>query len=270
MNIFDNNEELMQLIANLYTLTGIRANIFDLNGKLICQNYDHAPFCTLIHNHEGGLARCIECDTREVAKCAKTKDVHFYRCHAGLCEAIIPICVNDVPMVYLAFGQFLSKSPVELQWQTARENLDWYRGDMEELRSKFFSLRSYSDKEVKAYTEILKALASYIHLSGMIQTAEFSDLQRLEIYLDQHFMEKITLSSISEDLKISRTKLCALAKQLSGGETLSSIIARRRSSGRCRDPGRRTRRCSCRRRKSCSGHYHFSVRQQDRRLVETV
>ena len=37
MNILFNNDELLHLITNLYTLTGIRANIFDLTGKDICQ-----------------------------------------------------------------------------------------------------------------------------------------------------------------------------------------------------------------------------------------
>ena len=78
--------------------------------------------------------------------------------------------------------------------------------------------------------EILKALASYIHLAGMIQTTEYTDLQRLEIYLDQHYMEKLSLASISSALGISRTKLCTLAKRLSGGKTLSQMIAERRVS----------------------------------------
>ena len=99
---------------------------------------------------------------------------------------------------------------------------------MEELRKDFSSFRQYSTQEIAAYTEILTALATYIHLTGMIQSAEYSDLQRLDLYLDQHYMEKLSLASISEDLGISRTKLCALAKRLSGGRTLSRMIAERR------------------------------------------
>ena len=33
MNIFFDKEQLLQLITNLYTLTGIRANIFGINGR---------------------------------------------------------------------------------------------------------------------------------------------------------------------------------------------------------------------------------------------
>ena len=82
--------------------------------------------------------------------------------------------------------------------------------------------------ELKAYSELLEALASYIQLKGMIQATEQTDLQKLERYLDEHYMEKLSLESISGELHIGRTKLCRLAKELSGGETLSHLIAQRR------------------------------------------
>ena len=41
-------------------------------------------------------------------------------------------------------------------------------------------------------------------------------------------MEKLSLESISEQLHIGRTKLCSVAKELSGGYTLSYLIAQRR------------------------------------------
>ena len=41
-------------------------------------------------------------------------------------------------------------------------------------------------------------------------------------------MEKLSLASVSAQLHIGRTKLCRLAKELSGGRTLTWLIARRR------------------------------------------
>ena len=228
MNILYNNEELLQLMSNLCVLTGIRSNIFDLSGKDVCLDYERQPFCELMNSIPEGHMRCVECDKREVAQCAKTKKTHFYRCHAGLCEAIVPVCANDVPIAYLAFGQFLDNSPVESQWQNALKGLEWYTDDIEVLHRNFCKLHCYSANEIHAYAEVLKAIASYIQLSGMIQMTELTDIQRLDLYLDQHYMEKVSLSTISEELDISRTKLCALAKQLSGGKTLSQIIAQRR------------------------------------------
>ena len=62
----------------------------------------------------------------------------------------------------------------------------------------------------------------------MIQTAELTELQKLEMYLDEHYTEKLSLERISSELGIGRTKLCLLAKELSGGQTLTVLIAQRR------------------------------------------
>lgn len=228
MNILFNNDELLQLLTNLHTLTGIRANIFDLNGKDICLDDEHMPFCARINACPEGHARCLACDAREVSRCSDRSGIHYYRCHAGICEAIIPIRSGDQPMAYLSFGQFLDASPLESQWARTKASLDWYPGDPQDLYQDFCAFRQYPAQEVSAYAEILKALASYIYLSGMIRTTEYSDLQRLELYLDQHYMEKLSLASISNSLEISRTKLCSIAKRLSGGKTLSRMIAERR------------------------------------------
>ena len=91
-----------------------------------------------------------------------------------------------------------------------------------------YQFRQYSKAEIQAYTETLEALSAYIQLKGMILTAEQTDLQKLELYLEQHYMEKLSLESISQQLHIGRTKLCSLAKELSGGRTLSYLIAQRR------------------------------------------
>ena len=230
MNILFHNEELLHLLNNLYTLTGIRANIYDFSGRDICLSNDHIPFCARINACAEGHERCLACDAQAVQHCGGEDNIYFYRCHAGICEAIIPIFSNGMPVAYLAFGQHLDTSPLEAQWVRTRQSLGWYTGDMEELKKDFFSFRQYSPEEISACAEILKALASYIHLAGMIQTTEYTDLQRLEIYLDRHYMEKLSLASISAALGISRTKLCTLAKRLSGGKTLSQMIAERRVS----------------------------------------
>ena len=70
MNILFHNDELLRLITNLYTLTGIRANIFDLSGKDICLDDEHMPFCARINGCGEGHSRCVACDARAVARCA--------------------------------------------------------------------------------------------------------------------------------------------------------------------------------------------------------
>ena len=128
----------------------------------------------------------------------------------------------------MVFGQLLDEPPMEQQWEATAKTLDWDPGDWEELKEAFFQFKQYSNKELRSYADLLEVMASYINLQGIIRATEYNDLQKLETYLNQHYMEKLSLATITADLNIGRTKLCSLAKQLSGGNTLSHMIAQRR------------------------------------------
>ena len=228
MNILFNTDKLMRLIMNLQNFTGIRTNTFDAQGKDIQLSGGHNRFCRLINETPEGHARCESCDARAVSRCSALRSAYRYRCHAGVCEIVQPLYESGVPIAYLVFGQLLDEAPVKQQWDSAEALLDWYGGDREELREAFFELKQYSAQEITAYAEILEALTTYIQHEGIIRSAEYTDLQKLEMYLDQHYMEPLSLKPISADLRIGTTKLCALAKKLSGGKTLTHLVAERR------------------------------------------
>ncbi len=229
-NILFNSTQLQRLIINLHTLTGIWANIFDGSGRDIQIRTAHSPFCQRIHATAEGKARCRDCDVRAVRECraAGNTGIYPYHCHAGLREYLLPILEGGVPIAYLVFGQLLEESSRIQQWERTKSLLDWYDGDMEQLRREFFRLRQCSEEEITAFAEVLEALASYIQLEGIIRSAEYTDVQKLEIYLDQHYMEPISLQRISADLHMGTTKLCALAKKFSNGKTMTQLISLRR------------------------------------------
>ncbi len=228
MNIFFDEERLRKLIANLNTLTGLPANILDPEGRDFNLFRGHPPFCRMLNDLPEGHERCVACDRCKVRHYTAEKGFQFYRCHAGICEAVMPLFDKRRPLAYLVFGCYLDETPIEEQWEKSRLLLDWYPGGADVLRPAFFQFRQYTAREIQAYAETLEILSSYIQLKGMILAAEQTDLQKLEAYLDQHYMEKLSLESISQQLHIGRTKLCALAKELSGGHTLSYLIAQRR------------------------------------------
>ncbi len=228
MNILFDEERLRKLIANLNILTGLPANILDPEGRDINLFRGHPPFCRMLNDLPEGHERCVACDRCKVRHYTAEKGFQFYRCHAGICEAVMPLFDKSRPLAYLVFGCYLDDTPMEEQWKKSRALLDWYPGGADLLRPAFFQFRQYGAREIQAYAETLEALSSYIQLKGMILTAEQTDLQKLGLYLDQHYMEKLSLESISQELHIGRTKLCALAKELSGGRTLSYLIAQRR------------------------------------------
>ena len=228
MNILFDEERLRKLIANLNILTGIPANILDLSGRDINLFRGHPPFCRAINDLPEGHERCVACDQCKIRRYEAESGFQHYRCHVGICEAVMPLYSKQNPVAYLAVGCYLDDSPLEEQWEYTRSLLDWWPDGPDALKDAFFQFRQYSKAEIQAYTETLEALSAYIQLKGMILTAEQTDLQKLELYLDQHYMEKLSLESISQQLHIGRTKLCSLAKELSGGRTLSYLISQRR------------------------------------------
>ena len=228
MNILFDEERLRKLIANLKILTGVPSNILDPEGRDLHPFRGHPPFCRAINDLPEGHERCVACDRCKIQHYTAEKGFQFYRCHAGICEAVMPLYDKKNPLAYLAVGCYLDDSPIEEQWQNTRSLLDWWPDGPDALKDAFFQFHQYSRQEILAYTETLEALSSYIQLKGMILTTEQTDLQKLELYLDQHYMEKLSLASISKELHIGRTKLCALAKELSDGRTLSHLIAQRR------------------------------------------
>ena len=228
MNTLFDEEQLRRLIANLKILTGVPANILDPEGRDINLFRGHPPFCRAINDLPEGHERCIACDQCKIRHYTAEGGFQFYRCHVGICEAVMPLYDRKNPLAYLAVGCYLDDSPMEEQWEHTRSLLDWWPGGPDTLKEAFFQFRQYSQQEIQAYAETLEALSAYIQLKGMILATEQTDAQKLALYLDEHYMEKLSLASISRHLHIGRTKLCAIAKELSGGETLSYLIARRR------------------------------------------
>ena len=228
MKIIYNREKLLRLVDDLQIFTGLKTSIFDGEGRDLQIYSGHQEFCRLINADAEGHRRCEACDARAVRAASDAGGVYRYRCHLGLCEAALPLYENGVPIAYLAFGQHLDNSPIERQWERSEQALSWYTGDKKALREAFWSLRQYSFRETAAYAEILQALTAYILREGIIRSAEYTDMQRLEIYLDEHYRENVPLRRIAAELHMGTTKLCALAKQLPGGRTVVQAIAARR------------------------------------------
>lgn len=228
MNTLFDEKRLRKLIANLSILTGVPANILDTEGRDRYLFGGHPPFCKAINDDPEGHDRCVSCDARKVRQYCGGGGFQFYRCYLGICEAVMPLYDKDDPLAWLVFGCFLDDAPMEEQWAHTASLLDWWQGDLEQLHDAFLQFRQCTKEELRAYAEILEALSSYIRLEGMISASELSDAQRLENYLDEHYREKLSLAGLSTALHIGRTRLCALAKESSGGRTLSQLITQRR------------------------------------------
>lgn len=228
MNILFNSQRLRQLLGSLYLLSGIHTNIYDKNGRDIGVFGSPSEFCRLIQQTPEGRRRCEHCDAMAAAVCMEKKRFYTYRCHAGLCETILPIFSRGETVAFLAFGQVLDGQPQQVQWERTLQALSWYGEDREPLREAFFRLEQVPGEKQQAYEQILEAAALYISQEGIILSTEPSEQQRLEIYINDHFREKLSLDQIARDLNMGTTKLCSLAKKLTGEGSVTKMINARR------------------------------------------
>lgn len=228
MNVLFNNEKLRQLQTNLYELTGVQTNIWDITGKNVQLFGEHSRFCRIMNDDPEGHRRCEECDYKAMKVCMERRQAYTYKCHAGLRECVLPVFDSGEIVAYIAYGQVLDNSPRKLQWEDTLRSLGWYEGNIEELKDAYAELQQFSPAKRQAFAEILKAITSYIQLEGIIRSANFSDQQRLEMYIDEHYMEKLSLKNISDALGIGTTKLCSLAKKLSADGSITKLISMRR------------------------------------------
>lgn len=228
MNVLFNNEKLRQLQMNLYELIGVQTNIWDISGKNVQLFGKHSRFCRIMNENPEGHRRCEECDYKAMKACMEKRQAYTYKCHAGLRECVLPVFDSGEIVAFIAYGQVLDNSPRKLQWEETLSTLGWYDGDIGELKEAYSELLQFSPAKRQAFAEVLEAITSYIQLEGIIRSANFSDQQRLEMYIDEHYMEKLSLKNISEALGIGTTKLCSLAKKLSPDGSITKQISIRR------------------------------------------
>ena len=228
MNVLFNNEKLRQLQMNLYELIGVQTNIWDISGKNVQLFGKHSRFCRIMNEDPEGHRRCEECDYKAMKACMEKRQAYTYKCHAGLRECVLPVFDSGEIVAFIAYGQVLDNSPRKLQWEETLSTLGWYKGDIEELKEAYAELVQFSPAKRQAFAEILEAITSDIQLECIIRSANFSDQQRLEMYIDEHYMEKLSLKNISESLGIGTTKLCSLAKKLSPDGSITKLISERR------------------------------------------
>lgn len=217
MNVLFDIDKLVELISDMQSIAHIRTNIFDVTGKDMELCEGHTEFCRLINSTPEGHSRCLECDANAARICKETHQLYFYRCHVGICEAMLPIFDDDILVAYIVFGQFLDISSKDLQWMNTVSSLSWYKGDKNRLKNAFYKLSSNSKEDSFSYAKILQILGKYVQQEGYIRAAEYSDTQKLEQYINAYYKEPLSLNKVAHDLNIGTTKLCAIAKELSGG-----------------------------------------------------
>ena len=215
---------LSEMLDNLQVVTGRRITLIDTQGQVILNSTELCQFCQLIQKNNGTACTASDLKALEVVK--QNREPYVFRCHAGLCEAMVPVVLGQKTVAVLMLGQFLDDSPIEQQWACARSTCATC-DDAVQLRSEFLKLPQFDQRTIQAYVGILGTFASYISLKNLVGEVEHDESQLLSDYIDKHLFENLSLRTISLQLGISRTNLCKIAREQLNGSIFQIIKDRR-------------------------------------------
>lgn len=200
-----NTANLHKVMQDFHTLTKIRIVIFDAEfTELLAYPQEREPFCHLLRQTPAGEASCSASDKSGCLKCAKSRNLVIYRCHAGLTEVVVPILDKGSVLAYVMFGQFIMQ---ESQAHTKKE----IRSDFPVFAQAVDQIPVKSQQELNAAATVLQAITAYVMTNRWLVSSKSAFIQEIDRYIENHLTESISVEEICAAFHIGRTKLYQLA-----------------------------------------------------------
>lgn len=209
-------DKLNALLRDFYKLTQIRITVFDSDfHELTYVPGTYTPLCMLLRT-SGAENACRACDQAACTRATRQSGALIYRCHAGLMEAVMPFYVKDTLAGYLILGQALAYPNREEAFAEVERRCHSFGIDSTLLKDACAQTQLISEDYFLSATHILHAIASYLTLEKMATLKEDRIAERLDSYICAHYTEPITAQTLCQQLKIGKTQLYSLSKQLYG------------------------------------------------------
>lgn len=200
-----NTVGLHKVMQDFYTLTKIRIVIFDAEFKeLLAYPHDRENFCHMLRQSPKGEADCFASDKGGCLKCAKSKELVIYKCHAGLTEAVVPILDNGGVLAYVMFGQIIPR-------ETSEETKKEIKKRNTELAHSVDSIPIKSQRELNAAATVLQAITAYVMTNRWVVPSKSEFIREIDRYIEEHLATNITVDDICAAFRIGRTKIYELS-----------------------------------------------------------
>ncbi len=227
MPLFFHEKDLSELMQSFYILTGIKICLFDKNCNEVAAYPDNKlTFCTHMRKCESFDARCRKCDSNYFQKCAETKALHIYKCHAGLTEAMMPLMKNSEIIGYMIFGQ-IHDNKNKAEFEAEMSALVSGYNIKEDLKASIRKIKYKNESQIFAAATILKACVEYIQIKEIVKSSDRLLTTKIEKYIDEHMEEELPVSRLCEEFSIKRTRLYELMSSRAEGGIAAYIRQRR-------------------------------------------
>jgi len=217
MNLNLDMQKLNELMQAFYTLTAIKIAIFDseYNEILSCPE-KHCAFCKLMHDNRETSLCCIESNYQSFEHCKKSGELMVYHCHAGLIEAAAPLKDNGVIIGYIMFGQITDIADQAELVRKLQLICSEHRIGEKFEDSQAASVTYKSREQIMAAAKILEACTFYVLLKKMIFLEKQQFVNRLNLFIEKHIAEDISVKNLCSEFQISRSKLYEVSNQYLG------------------------------------------------------
>lgn len=225
MKLEFSREQLLELMRDFHTLSGLRIVLFDDEYQELL-SYPEQPckFCRLLKANPETKKLCDASDAQSFQQAEVDKKVILSHCHAGLIEATIPLEDNHVTIGYLMFGQLSDlesrEKLIDLLQETCRRcGISCDDGISEDIPLK-------TGEQIRAAAKIMEVCTHYAIFSQAVGLKRQQFSQMLHAYMVAHLSEPLTAWRIANDLGISRSKLYQQCEQYLGmgtGEYLKRL-----------------------------------------------
>jgi ligand-binding sensor protein len=198
-------------------MTGIRITVFDDTfHELAAYPEQIADFCQIIRSDENAAAQCHHCDKSACETAAKRRAPYTYQCHAGLTESIAPIILGNIVIGYLFFGHVFSCPSHEEGWKQIQTCCKNYHLDLQALKTSSMRQPIITEDYIASASHIMQAVAVYLCMERMVSLHQQELPVQIDVYIQEHFTEKIDAVGIAEHFGIGKTQLYEIARQSYG------------------------------------------------------
>jgi two-component system, LytTR family, sensor kinase len=166
------NTKILNSIQDKFTqVTGVHCVITNTEGQPLTKIDMFTRFCKLIRSIPEGRGRCEECDRLKSMEAAGKGEAIYYKCHAGLIDAAMPIVVNSQHIGNFLCGQVaLDDDPLEY------DDIKRRVGDLNIEESLFVpylgDIEIVSKEKLITALEMMTFMTNYIAELGAVNIAQ--------------------------------------------------------------------------------------------------
>ena len=227
MSLLIHEAELLELMQDFYTLTGMRIILFDEHyTEILSYPPREKTFCFCLRENEEFDRKCRESDEYSFEQCRKRNQIYIFKCHAGLNEATAPIMENGHILGYMMFGQITDNKNKEEFFDQMVALCRAY-GIQRDLSQPIRKIKYRSESQLRAAARLLDAYVHYVRLKEIVRPTGQLLIDSIEHFVETHIREEITVERITREFGISRTRLYETLRPYTKGGIASFIKHKR-------------------------------------------